>query len=152
MGVSLTFQWLGICLPMQGTHVRYLVQEDPTCQVATKPASSSYWSLCTQSPCSPTRKATAMRSPRTTARIAPALYIKKVQAQQWRLSAAINKLINLKKKYVCTILEAWEDGRGKEEGKTFFTSPSAHGRLQRATLGSQNHLVNKDFRTFTSRF
>ena len=30
-------QWLRICLPMQGTQVRALVQEDPTCQGATKP-------------------------------------------------------------------------------------------------------------------
>lgn len=36
----------------------------------------------------------------------------------------------------------------RERGKTFSTSPSAHGELQRATLGIQNHLVNnKGFRT-----
>ena len=30
-------QWLRIHLPMQGTWVRALVQEDPTCRGATKP-------------------------------------------------------------------------------------------------------------------
>ena len=30
-------QWLRIRLPMQGTGVRALVQEDPTCHGATKP-------------------------------------------------------------------------------------------------------------------
>ena len=28
---SLVAQWLRICLPMQGTRVRALVREDPTC-------------------------------------------------------------------------------------------------------------------------
>ena len=41
-GTSLVAQWLRICLPMQGTQVRSLVQEDPTCHGATKPASHSY--------------------------------------------------------------------------------------------------------------
>ena len=36
---SLVAQWLGICLPMQGTRVRALVWEDPTCRGATKPVS-----------------------------------------------------------------------------------------------------------------
>ena len=35
---SLVVQWLRICLPMQGTWVQSLVQEDPPCQGATKPA------------------------------------------------------------------------------------------------------------------
>ena len=55
---SLVVQWLRIRLPMQGTGVRALVREDPTCCGATKPvrhnyracalepASSNYWSLC----------------------------------------------------------------------------------------------------------
>ena len=36
-GASLVAQWLRIRLPMQGTRVRALVQEDPTCRGATKP-------------------------------------------------------------------------------------------------------------------
>ena len=36
-GASLVAQWLRICLPMQGTQVRALVREDPTCCGAAKP-------------------------------------------------------------------------------------------------------------------
>ena len=36
---SLVVQWLRICLPMQGTRVRALVWEDPTCRGATRPVS-----------------------------------------------------------------------------------------------------------------
>ena len=36
-GTSVVVQWLRICLPMQGTWVPALVQEDPTCRRATKP-------------------------------------------------------------------------------------------------------------------
>ena len=35
-------QWLIICLPMQGTRVRALVWEDPTCHGATRPVSHNY--------------------------------------------------------------------------------------------------------------
>ena len=34
---SLVAQWLRVCLPMQGTRVRALVQEDPTYRGATNP-------------------------------------------------------------------------------------------------------------------
>ena len=40
---SLMAQWLGICLPMQGTQFRALVQEDLTCRRATKPMRHNYW-------------------------------------------------------------------------------------------------------------
>ena len=40
---SLVAQWSRICLPMQGTRVRALVQEDPTCRGATKPVRHNYW-------------------------------------------------------------------------------------------------------------
>ena len=39
---SLAVQWLRIRLPMQGTRVQALVQEDPTCRGATKPVSHNY--------------------------------------------------------------------------------------------------------------
>ena len=39
---SLVAQWLRICLPMQGTRIRALVQEDPTCHGATGPVSHNY--------------------------------------------------------------------------------------------------------------
>ena len=39
---SLVVQWLRICLLMQGTRVRALVWEDPTCRGATGPVSHNY--------------------------------------------------------------------------------------------------------------
>ena len=39
---SLVAQWLRICLAMQGTRVRALVWEDPTCRRATRPVSHNY--------------------------------------------------------------------------------------------------------------
>ena len=43
IGTSLVTQWLRICLPMQGTWVQSLVQEDPTCHGGTKPVPHNYW-------------------------------------------------------------------------------------------------------------
>ena len=42
VGASLVAQWLRICLLMQGTRVRALVWEDPTCHGAAGPVSHSY--------------------------------------------------------------------------------------------------------------
>ena len=39
---SLVAQWLRICLPMQGTQVRALVWEDPTCCGPTKTMHHNY--------------------------------------------------------------------------------------------------------------
>ena len=39
---SLVAQWLRIRLPMQGTQVRALFREDPTCRGATKPVRHNY--------------------------------------------------------------------------------------------------------------
>ena len=39
---SLVVQWLRICLLMQGTRVRALVWEDPTCRGAAGPVSHNY--------------------------------------------------------------------------------------------------------------
>ena len=41
-GAFLVVQRLRISLPMQGTWVRALVWEDPTCQGATKPLCHNY--------------------------------------------------------------------------------------------------------------
>ena len=49
---SLVVQWLRVCLPMQGTRVRALVWEDPTCCGATKPVSHNYWA-CASEACAP---------------------------------------------------------------------------------------------------
>ena len=48
---SLVAQWLGICLPVQGTQVRALVQEDPTWHEAIKPVHHNCWA-CTPEPTS----------------------------------------------------------------------------------------------------
>ena len=50
-GASQGAQWLRIHLPMQGTWVRALVQEDPTCHGATKPMCHNYWA-CALEPAS----------------------------------------------------------------------------------------------------
>ena len=42
-GTSLVAQWMRICLPMQGTQVQSLIQEDSTSHRATKPVSHNYW-------------------------------------------------------------------------------------------------------------
>ena len=42
IGTSLVVQWLRIHLPMQGTRVRSLVWEDPTCRGAAKPVRHNY--------------------------------------------------------------------------------------------------------------
>ena len=56
-------QWLRIHLPMQGSWVQSLLQEDPTCHNysvgAQDPANCNYQSQSTYSPCSATREATA---------------------------------------------------------------------------------------------
>ena len=49
LGASLVVQWLRIHLPMQGTQVKSLVREDPTCRGTTKPVHHSYWA-CTLEP------------------------------------------------------------------------------------------------------
>ena len=48
-GTSLVVQWLGIRLTMQGTQVRALVQEDPTCCGATKPVRHNYQACALES-------------------------------------------------------------------------------------------------------
>ena len=49
---SLVVQWLRVCLPMQGTRVRALVWEDPTCRRATKPVRHNCWA-CASGACAP---------------------------------------------------------------------------------------------------
>ena len=39
---SLVVQWIGTHLPVQGTQVRSLVWEDPTCPGATEPVCHNY--------------------------------------------------------------------------------------------------------------
>ena len=59
-GTSVVVQWVGIHLPMQGTRVRALVQEDPTCRRANKPVHHDYWACGLE----PTSHNSWARSPR----------------------------------------------------------------------------------------
>ena len=61
IGASLVAQWLRICLPMQGTRVRALGQEDPICRGATKPVRHNYWA-CTLEPWATTTEARVPRA------------------------------------------------------------------------------------------
>ena len=111
-GTSLVAQWLRIRLPMQGTWVRALVQEDPICCRTTKPvchnywacalepASHNYWSLhaTTTEACVPRARAPNKRSHRTATKNSPrSPQLEKAHAQQQRPNTAINKYINLLK-------------------------------------------------------
>ena len=99
-----------ICLPMQGTRVQSLVQEDPTYHGATKPVHHNYWTLNAQGWCSPARGAPSKSSPCS-------LQLGKACAQQWRHTAIkINwkqnkegtkrlKLKGFKKKYTMLTLK-----------------------------------------------
>ena len=109
---SLVTQWLRIRLPMQGTRVRALVREDPTCHRATKPVRHNYWACAIEpashnfwSPCATTtearvlrarapatREATAMRMPCTTMKSSPCSpQLEKACTQQQRPNPAKNK-------------------------------------------------------------
>ena len=56
-------QWLRIPLAMQGTPVRFLVREDPTCLRATKSVRATTTEACVPySPCCATRQVTSKRA------------------------------------------------------------------------------------------
>ena len=103
-GTSLVAQWLRIRLPMQGTQVRALVWEDPTCCRPTKtkpvchnywacalePASHNYWTPRARSPWFATREATSLSSLCTAAKSSPhSPQLEKARVQQQRSNAAI---------------------------------------------------------------
>ena len=110
--VSLVAQWLRIRLPMQGTRVRALIREDPTCRGATKPMRHNYWA-CALEPMSHNYWARAPRAhapqqekpPQWEAcppqrRVAPARYTREKPAcsNEDPTQPKINKFIKLKKK------------------------------------------------------
>ena len=82
---SLVAQWLRICLPMQGTRVRALVWEDPTCLGATKPVCHNYWA-CALEPVSHNYWA---RMPQLLkpARLEPVLCTQQEKPLQWEARA-----------------------------------------------------------------
>ena len=108
MGTSLLAQWLRICLPMQGTWVQSLVQEDPTCCRATKPVLHNYWG-CALEPASHNYRARMPRahalqqekpeSTCTTTKSSPrSPQLEKARALQQRPNAAKNKINKFKKR------------------------------------------------------
>ena len=72
IGASLVAQQLRVRLPMQGTRVRALVREDPTCRGATKSLRHNYWA-CTLEPTSHNYWACVLQLLRPT-RIEPLLH------------------------------------------------------------------------------
>ena len=85
----LVVQWLRSHLPMQGTWIGSLVQEDPTCHRATNPTCHNCWAHVPRSPCS------AMRSHHDEKPHAPrlesspcSLLLEKAHEQQRKPSAA----------------------------------------------------------------
>ena len=118
---SLVVQWL-ICLPTQGSQVWSLVQEDPICSKATKPLSHSYWAHILE-PVTTTTEPTGHNywSPPTLKLMLHnrrSHHVEKLllesgphlpqleKAQQWRPSAAKNKL---RKKKVGNCPNGWMD-------------------------------------------
>ena len=92
MRASLVAQWLRIRLPVQGTRVRALVWEDPTCRGATRPREPQLLSLRVWNLCSTTREAATVRGPRTAMRSGPHLpQLEKALAQKQRPNTAKNK-------------------------------------------------------------
>ena len=82
-----------VCLPMQGTWVRALVWEDPTCRRATKPAEPQLLNLRVWSPCSTTGEAATVTGPRTTMKSGPrSLQLEKALTQKRRPNTAKNNL------------------------------------------------------------
>ena len=63
-GSSLVVQWLRIRLPVQGTRVRALVREDPTCRGATKPVCHNYL-VCAPQLLKPARLEPVLRNKRS---------------------------------------------------------------------------------------
>ena len=101
---SLVAQWLGVCLPVQGTRVQALVWEDPTCRGAARPVGHNYWA-CASGACARQREAaivggprTAMKSgPRTAMRSGPRLpQLEKALTQKRRPNKAIHTYIHKK--------------------------------------------------------
>ena len=80
-------QWIRTHLPTQGTGVWSLVWEDSTCIWATKLTYMLAESMCLE-PCSTTREAAIMRSPRTAMKSSPCFQqLEKASMQQQRPSA-----------------------------------------------------------------
>ena len=131
---SRVVQWLRIRLPMQGTQVRSLVWEDPTCRGATKPVHRNYWA-CALEPTSHNYWAHVLqllkpRTPRARApqqekppqwearapqrRVAPARCNSRKPAQRQRPNTAKEK----KKIQIMAVPSAWVLERWQHESES----------------------------------
>ena len=81
---SLVVQRLRICLPMQGTQVWSLVQEDSTYHGAIKPVCHRYWACAPWWEACELQLESSLHSPQ----------LEKAHAQPWKPSTAKNKNIN----------------------------------------------------------
>ena len=104
-GTSLVAQWIRICLPTQGTWVRSLVHEGPTCHGACKPVCHDYRSPHTQSLRPTAGEGTSMRSacagrgtPPTAAARHPTQPAELLQSNEDPAQPTINKQLQIKKK------------------------------------------------------
>ena len=91
-GASLVAQGLGVRLPMQGTRVWALVQEDPTCRRAIKPVHHNYWACALESKSqllSPRATTTEARAPRACAPQQEKPLQWEACAPQWRVAPAL---------------------------------------------------------------
>ena len=140
-------------LPMQGTQVRALVPEDPTCRKATKPMSHNYWSPCASCPRSATREATAMRSLHTATKSSPCSPQLRKPAHSNKdpmqtKNKYINKFIFLKKKVKRqftgnSLAVQWlRPGAFTEEGPGLI--PGQGTKIPQATWRGQNNKKNKN--------
>ena len=84
-GTSLVAQWLRIRLPMQGTWVRSLVWEDPTCHGATKPMHHNYWACALELAREP--QLLSPRATTTEAHMPRARALQQKQPPQWEACA-----------------------------------------------------------------
>ena len=97
-------QWLRICLPMQGTWARSLVQEYPICHGSAKPMPHSYWAHAQEPAATPEPHAQllkpahsrdcALEQEKPPWWEALALHLEAAHRQQRRPSTAENKQIN----------------------------------------------------------
>ena len=93
---SLVVQRTRIRLPMQGTWVQSVLQEDATSLRVTKPMRHNYWSPCAESLFSEKREATSMRKRCTTMKSRPHLLQLEKTCDQQRPITTKNKIVKKK--------------------------------------------------------
>ena len=90
-GASLVAQWLRIHVAMQGTRVRALVWEDPTCHGATKPVRHNYWACALEAMLCNKRTHHHEKSAHCNEEYPRSLQLEKACTQQQRPNTAKNK-------------------------------------------------------------